>query len=182
VFWHTVRERASQAAARRARRLEQEGQRAAARWLAWAAALAPGFGTVHRELVAARRRAGDDRLGALAVAQRLARRFDQSADAWVTLGDALMDAFRPRDALHAYERALTLEERPDAAIAAGNLYAQAGDYATAGARYARAYAAGGGPDALLANARALHSAGDHDAAQHAVALWEQETGRRWSDD
>jgi tetratricopeptide (TPR) repeat protein len=162
--------------------LQLQGRRSATRWLAWAAALAPGFGSVHRELVAARRRAGDDRLGAVTLARGLARRFEQSADAWVTLGDALVAAFRPDDALAAYERALTLEERPDAAMAAGDLYSRAGDYTSAGARYARAYAAGGGPDALRANARVLKSAGDHDAAKRAVELWELETGKRWGDD
>ncbi|MBI3982234.1 MAG: hypothetical protein HY337_04935 [Gemmatimonadetes bacterium] len=168
--------------ARRARRLEQQGRRSATRWLAWAAALAPGFGSVHRELVAARRRAGDDRLGAVTLARGLARRFEQSADAWVTLGDALVAAFRPDEALVAYERALMIEERSDAALAAGHLYGRAGDYATAGARYARAYAAGGGPDALRANAHALEKAGDHDAARRAIELWEQETGNHWAAD
>lgn len=177
-----MRERASQAAARRARRLERDGRAAAHRWLTWAAALAPSFGQVHRDLVAARRRAGDDRLAALASARQLVRRFEQSADAWVTLGDALTAAFRPDDALAAYERALSLEERPDAAMAAGDLYSRAGEHANAGARYARAYAAGAGPDALRANARALRRAGDTLAALRAIELWEQETGLRWTED
>ncbi|HWP36752.1 MAG TPA: tetratricopeptide repeat protein [Gemmatimonadales bacterium] len=181
-LWHALRERASQAAARHARRLEQDGRAAAIRWLAWGAALAPSFGQVHRDLVAARRRAGDDRLGALALARKFVRRFEHAADAWITLGDALTAAFRPDDALAAYERALSLEERPDAAMAAGDLYSRAGDHATAGARYARAYAAGAGPDALRANARALRRAGDIEAAQRAVELWEKETGLRWADD
>ena len=147
-----------------------------------AAALAPRFGAVHRDLVTARRRQGDDRLGALAQAQRLTQRFEQSADAWVTLGEAYVAAFRPTEALTAFERALLIEERADATMAAGDLYARRGDPVTAGARYARAYAAGAGPDALRSNALALRSAGDHDAAQRAVELWERETAQRWRED
>ncbi|HXV86144.1 MAG TPA: hypothetical protein VD793_05580 [Gemmatimonadales bacterium] len=143
--------------------------------------MAPEFGPLHRELVSARRAERDDRLAALALAQRLARRFDGSADAWVTLGQACVAAFRPRDALEAFERALTLEERPDAAMGAAELYARLGDHRTAGARYARAYAAGGGPEALRANALALRHAGDADAAARAVELWEKETGQAWKD-
>jgi len=180
-LWLAGRARVSRAFARRARRLERSGQPAAERWLRLAAALAPRFGLVHRDLVAARRRAGDDRLGAVALARELAGRYEDSADAWVTLGEACVAAFRPRDALTAFERALLLEERADAAIAAGDLYARQGDHVTAGARFARAYAAGGGPDALRANALALRSAGDTDAAERAKDLWEQETGKRWTD-
>jgi hypothetical protein len=74
-----------------------------------------------------------------------------------------------------------MEERPDAAMAAGTLYRRLGDAATAGARFARAYAAGAGPDALRENARALKSAGDPAAAAQAIALWEKETGERWEE-
>jgi tetratricopeptide (TPR) repeat protein len=181
ALWEAARERAAFAAARRAHRLEASGRPSAHRWLSWAAALAPRFGTIHRDWLAACRRQGNDRLGTLAIAQRLARRFSESADAWVALGEALVAAFRLGDALAAFERALQLEERPDAAMAAGELYTRRGDYATAGARFARAYAAGAGPAALRANALALRSAGDTEAAARAVELWEQETGKRWTD-
>jgi len=177
-----VRERLARAVARHAQSRKAAGRPEGVRWLRLAAALAPQFGPVHQELVAAYRRRGDDRLGALALALRLAQRFERSADAWIALGQAYVAAFRPLDALKAFERALVIEERPDAAMAAGDLYARRGDHATAGARYARAYAAGGGPDALRANAHALRNAGDHGAAQRAVELWEQETGDRWPDD
>ena len=180
-LWHGARSRASGWAARRSARLAVRDSRASERWLRRAAGLAPGFSFVHRDLVAARRRA-DDRLGALEIAQRVARRFQRSADAWVLLGEAYNGAFRPDDALVAFERALAIDERADAAIAAGDLYARKGDYATAGARYARAYAVGGGPDALKANAKALRSAGDLAAAQQAQEMWERVTGKRWTND
>jgi tetratricopeptide (TPR) repeat protein len=181
TLWHGARSRASGWAARRAARLSVRDGAAAERWLRRAAGLAPAFAFVHRELVAARRRA-DDRLGALEIARGIAKRFDRSADALVLLGEALNGAFRPDEALVAFERALAIEERADAAMAAGELYARKGDYPTAGARYARAYAIGGGPDALKANARALRSAGDVAAARQAQELWERETGKRWRDE
>jgi len=79
--------------------------------------------------------------------------------------------FRQHDALVAYEQVLTLEERPDAALAAGDLYARAGRHAEAAARFARAYAAGGGAEALWLNAAALFQAGDARAADEALHLW-----------
>src|SRR2546423_15432276 len=79
--------------------------------------------------------------------------------------------YRKHDALVAYEQVLTLEERPDAALAAGDLYRRAGRHAEASARFARAYAAGGGADALWLNARALFQAGDVKAADEALHLW-----------
>ena len=80
-------------------------------------------------------------------------------------------AFRQREALVAYEQALALEERPDAAMAAGELYLRAGEPSNAAARFARAYAAGGGAAALRANAQALFQAGDIRAADEALSLW-----------
>jgi uncharacterized protein YmfQ (DUF2313 family) len=81
----------------------------------------------------------------------------------------------------AFERALQIDERPDAAFAAGLLYRMKQDHATAGARFARAYAAGHGSEALRENARALKAAGDPAAAAEAMQLWERETGRTWAD-
>jgi Flp pilus assembly protein TadD len=118
-------------------------------------------------------------VGALEVARRAAQRYCDSADAWVLLGEAYLAAFRQQDALVAFEQALSLEERPDAAMAAGDLYARRGDFVNAGARYARAYAAGAGPDALRANARALKATGDYRAAEEAIRLWRQVTGKEW---
>ncbi len=179
--WRGTRAAASRWAARRAARLQPTHRAAAERWLRLASRLAPEFSRAHRELVAARRRA-DDRLGALAIALQIVRRWDESADAWILLGEAYVGAFRPDDAIQAYERALHVEERADAAMAVGDLYTLKGDAVTAGARYARAYAAGAGPDALRANAKALRAAGDVAAAQQAQALWEKETGRGWTDE
>lgn len=173
-------DRLSDAAARRAARLDLRDRGTAERWLRVAAALAPRFTHVHRDAVTARRRA-DDRLGAVVLAQRLVQRFNTSAEAWILLGEACVGAFRPNDALQAYERALQLEERADAAMAGGDLYARRGDHVNAGARYARAYAAGGGPDALKANAKALRAAGDLHAAERAIALWKEVTGREWTE-
>ncbi len=180
-LWRGARSRASGWAARHAARLSVRDRDGAERWLRLAARLAPWFGGVHRDLVAARRRS-EDRLGALGTALRISRRFPRSADAWVLLGEAYNGAFRPDDAIVAFERALAIEERADAAMAAGELYARKGDHATAGARYARAYAVGGGPDALKANAKALRAAGDIAAAQQAQEMWERETGKRWTAD
>jgi tetratricopeptide (TPR) repeat protein len=178
--WRGARAAAAHWAARHAARLALAQGDAAERWLRVAARLAPEFGRAHRELVAARRRAGD-RLGALAISLRVVRRHDHSAEAWILLGEAYAGAFRPDDAIQAYERALHLEERADAALAVGHLYARKGDVVTAGARFARAYAAGAGPEALRANAKALRAAGDIAAAQQAQQLWEQETGLSWTD-
>jgi tetratricopeptide (TPR) repeat protein len=150
----------------------------ARRWLRAACALEPVFGAPHRALLAAEQAAGDP-LATMALAGRWATRFETNADAWVALGAACAAAYRTRDALVAYERALQLEERADAAFAAGQLYRRLGDPGTAGARFARAYAAGAGPTALMENARALLAAGDRAAAQQAITLWEGETGRRW---
>src|SRR5207249_2305340 len=82
-------------------------------------------------------------------------RFPENPDAWMLLGEAWQMAFRQQDALVAYEQVLALEERPDAALAAGDLYRRAGRHAEAAARFARAYAAGGGAEALWLNAQAL---------------------------
>lgn len=180
-LWRGTRSRVSAWAASRAARLSLQNRNGAERWLRVAARLAPDYGSVHRDLVAARRKS-DDRLGAVEIARGVARRFDRSAEAWCLLGEALMGAFRPDEALVAFERALAIDERADAAMAAGDLYARKSDYATAGARYARAYAAGAGPDALKANAKALRAAGDIAAAQQAQDMWERETGKRWTAD
>lgn len=118
-------------------------------------------------------------MGALAAAQAVADRFPDTPDAWCLLGEAYRAAYRTRDALVAYEHALAIEERPDAAMAAGELYRLMGDHVTAGARFARAYAAGAGPAALRENARALRAAGDPKAADEAAAMWERETGKVW---
>src|SRR6266516_2866467 len=66
---------------------------------------------------------------------------------------------------------LALEERPDAAVAAGDLYRRAGLLQEAAARFARAYAAGGGAEALWLNAQTLFQAGDERAADEALHLW-----------
>lgn len=117
----------------------------------------------------------------MAIARRWTGQFESDSEAWVTLGAACRAAYRTHDAVVAYERALQLEERADAAFAAGLLYRLRGDHATAGARFARAYAAGAGADALRENARSLSAAGDHAAAGEAMRLWERETGRPWTD-
>ncbi|MDP2481808.1 MAG: hypothetical protein Q8W45_00875 [Candidatus Palauibacterales bacterium] len=149
------------------------------RWLRRACAVSPRFGEAHRLLVSLVSAA--DPIGAMAVAQRWTLRFGENSDAWVTLGVACRAAYRTRDALVAYERALQIDERADAAFAAGLLYRLRGDHETAGARFARAYAAGGGAEALRENARSLVAAGDQAAAGEAMRLWEQETGRPWTD-
>jgi Flp pilus assembly protein TadD len=152
----------------------------ARRLLRWATAVAPRFGEAHRSLLTLVGKGGDP-MGAIELARRWTARFEESSDAWVALGVACRAAYRTRDALVAYERALQLEERGDVAFAAGQLYRLQGDPATAGARFARAYAAGYGPEALREIARALAAAGDTVPAELARQIWEQETGLRWEE-
>ena len=139
-------------------------------WLRLACAWSPMFGEAFAALVELRR-AREDRLGAMSAAQAATRRFPTSAAAWMLLGEAYQGAFRMKEALAAYEQALVLEERADAALAAGELYRRAGQAAEAAARFARAYAAGGGAEALWRNAQALFQAGDERAAEQALTLW-----------
>jgi len=139
-------------------------------WLRLACAWSPTLGEAFAALVELRR-AREDRLGAMSAAQAATRRFPTSAAAWMLLGEAYQGAFRMKEALAAYEQALVLEERADAALAAGELYRRAGQAAEAAARFARAYAAGGGAEALWRNAQALFQAGDERAAEQALTLW-----------
>ena len=139
-------------------------------WLRLACAWSPAFGPPFAALIELRR-AREDRLGAMSAAQAATRRFPASAAAWMLLGQAYEGAFRMKEALAAYEQALVLEERADAALAAGELYRRAGQAAEAAARFARAYAAGGGAEALWRNAQALFQAGDERAAEQALTLW-----------
>src|SRR5690348_1723035 len=155
---------------RRAAACQREAPRRAALWLELGCALSPTFGEAYRALVRLRR-AIEDRWGALAAAQEAAQRFPANPDAWMPLGEAFQMVFRQQDALVAYEQVLALEERPDAALAAGDLYRRAGRHAEAAARFARAYAAGGGAEALRLNAQALFQAGDVHAADEALHLW-----------
>jgi len=155
---------------RRAAACQRYAPKRADRWLRLGCALAPAFAEPYPALVRLRR-AIEDRWGALAAAQEAAERFPASPDAWLLLGEACQMVFRQQEALHAYEEALALEERPDAALAAGDLYRRAGRHADAAARFARAYAAGGGPEALWLNAQELFQAGDVGAADEALHLW-----------
>src|SRR3989454_8588586 len=129
-------------AVRRAAACQREAPKRADMWLRLGCALAPTFAESHPALVRLRR-AIEDRWGALAAAQEAAQRFPANPDAWMLLGEAWQMVYRQQDALVAYEQVLTIEERPDAALAAGDLYRRAGRHADAAARFARAYAAGG---------------------------------------
>ena len=166
----SVRAALARFAVRRAAASQRHAPQRAARWLRLGCALSPAFADPFPALVHLCR-AREDRLGALAVAQTAVRRFSGNPDAWMLLGEACQMAFRQRDALGAYEQALALEERPDACMAAGELYLRTGEPAHAAARFARAYAAGGGAAALRANAHALFQAGDLRAADEALSLW-----------
>jgi tetratricopeptide (TPR) repeat protein len=166
----SVRAALARFAVRRAAACQRHAPHRAALWLRLGCALSPAFAEPFPALVHLCR-ALEDRWGALAAAQTAVRRFSGNPDAWMLLGEAYQMAFRQREALGAYEQALALEERPDAAIAAGELYLRAGDPTNAAARFARAYAAGGGAAALRANAQALFQAGDVRAADEALSLW-----------
>src|SRR5213594_4944869 len=170
AMWKRFRAALVRFAVRRAAACQRHAPKRAAVWLRLACSWTPAFGEAYVALVHLSR-AMEDRWGALATAQEATERFPENPDAWMLLGDASQMVFRQREALGAYEQALAIEERADAALAAGELYRRAGDYADAAARFARAYAAGGGAQALWHNAQALFQAGDADAADEALSLW-----------
>jgi tetratricopeptide (TPR) repeat protein len=157
-------------AVRRAAACQRHAPRRAQLWLRLGCAASPAFAEPFPALVHLCR-ALEDRWGAVAAARTAVERFSGNPDAWMLLGEASQMVFRQREALGAYEQALSLEERADAAMAAGDLYLRANQPAEAAARFARAYAAGGGAPALWSNAQALFQAGDTRAADEALGLW-----------
>ena len=158
---------------RRAAAAQRAAPHRALAWLRLGCMFAPNFADTYPALVHLSR-VVDDRWGAVEAAREATVRFPDHADAWMLLGDALQMVFRQDEALGAFEQALALEERADAAMAAGTLYHRMGRFAEAAARFARAYAAGGGATALWHNAQALYDAGDHSAADEALNLWATE--------
>src|SRR5712691_5739392 len=168
AMWRSFRAALARFAVRRAAACQGHAPRRAVRWLRLACSVTPTFAEPYPALVALCRTL-EDRFGALAAAQEAAVRFPGNPDAWMLLGDAYLMVFKQTEALHAYEQVLALEDRADAAMAAGQLYRRAGHPAEAAARFARAYAAGGGAGALWENAQALFQAGDHHAAEQPVA-------------
>ena len=167
----TLRRSLAGFAARRAARSATAG--GATRWHRLACALTPSLIPSFRLLTDLLRQR-DDRWGARALAQQAAERFPEESEAWMLLGEAWLAVYRHQEALTAFEQALTLAERPDAALAAGEIFRRSGRYAEAAERFSRAYAAGGGPDALRHNAAALFQAGDDAAADQTLALWAQQ--------
>ena len=145
----------------------------AARWHRLACAVTPILIPSFRALTDLLRQR-DDRWGPRALAQQAAERFSEESEAWMLLGEAWLGVYRHQEALTAFEQALTLAERPDAALAAGEIFRRSGRYSEAAERFSRAYAAGGGPDALRQNAAALYQAGDDAAADQALSLWAQQ--------
>ena len=169
-MFRSLRSSLARFAVRRAAACQRFAPKRAAFWLRLACGLTPVFADPYPALVRLRR-ATEDRWGAVAAARVGTERFPDNPDAWMLLGEAYQMVFRQKDALHAYEQALALEERPDAAVAAGDLYRRAGLLQEAAARFARAYAAGGGAEALWLNAQALFQAGEERAADEALHLW-----------
>ena len=155
---------------RRAAACQRHAPERALQWLRLGCSLTPAFAEAYTALVHLSR-AREDRWGAVEAAREASVRFPDNPDAWMLLGEALQMVFRQQEALGAFEQALALEERADAAMAAGELYRRAGHWSDAAARFARAYAAGGGAEALWQNAQALFQAGDHGAADEALNLW-----------
>lgn len=145
----------------------------AARWHRLACAASPTLIPSFRLLTELLQQRGD-RWGARALAQRAAERFPEESEAWMMLGEGWLGVYRHQEALTAFEQALSLAERPDAALAAGEILRRAGRFPEAAERFSRAYAAGGGPDALRQNAAALYQAGDDAAADQALSLWAQQ--------
>lgn len=156
--------------ARRAAGAQRHAPKRALAWLRLGCRIAPAFADTYPALVHLSR-ALEDRWGAVEAAREASIRFPDHADAWMLLGEALQMVFRQDEALGAFEQVLTIEERADAAMAAGTLYQRMGRFPEAAARFARAYAAGAGATALLNNAQALYDAGDHEAADEALNLW-----------
>lgn len=155
---------------RRAAACQRHAPSRALAWLRLGCSLTPTFAEPYTALVHLSR-AREDRWGAVEAAREATARFPDNPDAWMLLGEALQMVFRQQEALGAFEQALALEERADAAMAAGELYRRGGQHVEAAARFARAYAAGGGAEALWNNAQALFQAGDHGAAEEALNLW-----------
>jgi tetratricopeptide (TPR) repeat protein len=155
---------------RRAAACQRHAPTRALAWLRLGCSLTPTFAEAYTALVHLSR-AREDRWGAVEAAREATARFPDNPDAWMLLGEALQMVFRQQEALGAFEQALALEERADAAMAAGELYRRGGQHVEAAARFARAYAAGGGAEALWNNAQALFQAGDHGAAEEALNLW-----------
>ncbi len=155
---------------RRAAAAQRQAPKRALGWLRLGCRLAPTYADTYPALVHLSR-ALEDRWGAVEAAREASIRFPDHTDAWMLLGEALQMVFRQDDALGAFEQALALEERADAAMSAGMLYQRMGRFPEAAARFARAYAAGAGATALWNNAQALNDAGDHAAADEALNLW-----------
>jgi len=165
-----MRRRLAQRAHRHGLALIEFSPERALRWLGVAAWLAPSFGEEHRDFLRVLR-SGPDRWRTVDRARQLVARFGDSVDAWLLLGEAYLGVYRQPEALSAFEQALAIEERADAALAAGGIYRRLGRHVDAAARFARAHAAGAGPDALLENARSLTAAGDREAATDALDMW-----------
>jgi len=160
----------ARALVRAARSRERRNAPLADRLLRWALRLEPRMGDAAPTLVALRR-VGDDRLGALDAARAATARFPQAADAWFLLGEAYQGAFKMKEAMDAFARALGLAERADAALRIGLLLRRESCYADAAAMFARAFAAGAGPEALYENAAALWHGGDTEQALRALEMW-----------
>src|SRR6266704_2844059 len=124
-MFRSLRSALARFAVRRAAACQRHAPKRAAWWLEIGCALTPVFAESYPALVRLRR-AIEDRWGALAAAQEAVERFPENPDAWLLLGAAYQMVFRQQEALVAYEQALALEERPDAAMAAGDLYRRAG--------------------------------------------------------
>jgi tetratricopeptide (TPR) repeat protein len=160
----------ARALVRAARSRERRNAPLADHLLCWALRLEPQLGEAAPTLVALRR-IGGNRLGALDAARAATARFPQAADAWFLLGDAYQGAFKMKEAMDAFARALGRAERADAALRIGLLLRRESRYADAAAMFARAFAAGAGPEALYENAAALWHGGDTEQALRALDLW-----------
>jgi tetratricopeptide (TPR) repeat protein len=160
----------ARALVRAARSRERRNPPLADRLLRWALRLEPQLGAAAPTLVALRRIRGD-RLGALDAARTATARFPQAADAWFLLGEACQGAFKMKEAMDAFARALGLTERADAALRIGFLLRRESRHADAAAMFARGFAAGAGPEALYENAASLWHAGDTEQALRALEMW-----------
>lgn len=142
------------------------------RWLRLAVRAEPVFSDAYRDLVT-HLIAHEQFWEAVDVSRDATARFADTAQAWMLRGVALQRVYRYREALEAFEQALLLEDRADAAMASGRLLRHHDRHRDAAARFALAHACGGGLKAMQENAQSLHDAGDSAAAEAARRACQQ---------
>ena len=82
---------------------------------------------------------GTDKNGHLKGLEETVRKNPQDLHAWIQLGNQYFDGNKPRDAIRAYERALSINaDNPDVLTDLGIMYRQIGEFERAAERFAQA--------------------------------------------